>query len=477
MAQPEKPNYKQGGWTLDWETIILEKIKMNDFTTADDLLAKHQNDLQHLPVFYYLNGYLHIKKENLTNAWLWLWRGLEFYSDDPVLTYLMQNVYKRFNRPDQAAVYMNKSEPHNHGTDPMVSRFPLEISPIHFPSDTADHQQSPRILQGSIEIANQMHTSSTGLGQYGVISHTLNYYPYYLKYRSDYEWSLIGQRNTPEINALLRKLSYQLQSFYDIFHFHWGTSLTLDGTDIPILKEGGKKLVMQHWGTDVRLYSEAVKRNPYVRVKNRNEDQIKRNLQRLSEQISHCIVSDFELYDWVKDYYDQVSVIPAMVDLSRYIPLKQKHENGKPLIVHAPTSPAIKGTAYILKAVEALQERYDFDFVAVQGKSHEEAMDIFKKADLIIDQLHIGSYGLFAVETMAMAKPVICWISDDMKERYPNDLPIIVANPDTIKDRIEHALKNLDMLPEKGLQGRRYVEQHHDMIKNSRLLLALYESL
>lgn len=390
---------------MDWETIILEQIKMNDLTAAHDLLAKHQTDLHHLPEFYYLNGYLHIKKENPTNAWLWLWRGLELYPDDPVLTYLMQNVYKRFNRPGQAAVYMNKSETHNHGIDSIKSKFPLEISLTPFTSGHADHNQTLRILQGSIEIANQMHTSSIGLGQHGVISHTLNYYPYYLKYRSDYEWSLIGQRNSPEINGLLRKLSLQLQSFYEVFHFHWGTSLTLDGSDIPILKEGGKKLIMQHWGTDVRLYSEAVKRNPYVRVKNRNEDQIKRNLQRLSEQISHCIVSDFELYDWVKDYYDQVSVIPAMVDLSRYSPSEEKNDNGKPLIVHAPTAPAIKGTAYILKAVEALKDHYDFDFVAVQGKSHEEAMDIFKKADLIIDQLHIGTYGLFAVETMAMAKP------------------------------------------------------------------------
>lgn len=64
-----------------------------------------------------------------------------------------------------------------------------------------------------------------------------------------------------------------------------------------------------------------------------------------------------------------------------------------------------------------------------------------------------------------------------MRERYPQDLPVIVANPDTIKESIEHALKNLDMLPEKGQLGRRYVEKHHDMIKNSRLLLSLYESL
>lgn len=462
---------------MDWESMILEKILAQDLQAADHLLSRHGSGLTNPSAFFYLNGYVQLKKGNLTNAWLWLWRGLESFPEDPVLTYFMRQVSERLNRPDQAAIFKRKSEMQGVSSSHFESRFPLEDLPFQPTKNQTRHHRSYRVLQASIEIANQMNTLSTGLGEHGVVSHTLNYYPYYLNYRSDYEWSLIGQRSTPAINAELRKLSSQLQLFYDVFHFHWGTSLTLDGSDIPVLKTEGKKLIMQHWGTDVRLYSEAVKRNPYVLVKNRNEEQIKRNLQRLSRDISHCVVADLELYDWVKDYYEHVSVIPAMVDLSRYTPCDQMPGNPKPLLVHAPTSASIKGTSYILKAVEALKERYDFDFVAVQGKSHEEAMNIFKKADLIIDQLHIGSYGLFAVETMAMSKPVICWISDDMKERYPQDLPIIVANPDTIRDRIEHVLQNLDMLPEKGQQGRRYAEQHHDMLKNSRQALYLYDSL
>ena len=104
-------------------------------------------------------------------------------------------------------------------------------------------------------------------------------------------------------------------------------------------------------------------------------------------------------------------------------------------------------------------------------------MRIYQKADLIIDQLHIGSYGLLAVEAMAMGKPVICWISDYMRGHYPPDLPIITANPDNIQTVIGHAIKNIDMLPDKGKQGRAYVEKHHDMLKNSERMLSLYNAL
>ena len=457
---------------MGYDTLILKSIVRNDLQAADTLLSRHASDLMNQPAFYYLNGYLFIKKNNVTNAWLWLWRGLQHFPDDPSLAYLMWRVSEALHPHDQAAQYKMKYKSWN-GSGDIASRFPLDLRS----SESVDGQQSIRVLQASIEIANQMHTLSTGLGWHGITSHTLNYYPFYLNYRSNYEWSLIGQRNTPVLNTSLRKLALELQLRYDLFHFHWGTSLTMDGSDLPILQSFGKKLVMQHWGTDVRLYSEAVKRNPYALVKNRNEDQIKRNLETVSKHIRHSVVSDMELLDYVKDYYEHVSVIPAMIDLSRYTPSGRERRNEKPLIVHAPTSSYIKGTSYILKAVEALKAQYDFDFIAVQGKSHEEAMRIYQKADLIIDQLHIGSYGLLAVEAMAMGKPVICWISDYMRGHYPPDLPIITANPDNIQTVIGHAIKNIDMLPDKGKQGRAYVEKHHDMLKNSERMLSLYNAL
>lgn len=69
---------------------------------------------------------------------------------------------------------------------------------------------------------------------------------------------------------------------------------------------------------------------------------------------------------------------------------------------------------------------------------------------------------------MAMGKPVICWISDFMKDHYPSELPLIRANPANITEVIESVLKNRDMLPEIGQKGRKYAEVHHDMVKNSK---------
>ncbi|QUL53262.1 glycosyltransferase family 1 protein [Paenibacillus tritici] len=321
-----------------------------------------------------------------------------------------------------------------------------------------------------------MNTLTRGLQAHGVMAHYLDYSSSYLGYGSDYFWRLASELGSPDIYDRLRRFTLALIPKYDLFHFHFAQSITFDQTDYPLLQQAGKSVVMQHWGSDVRLYSVAKKSNPYVLVK-QNEQIVRRRLSRVSGHVQHCIVADKELLQYVKEYYPQVSVVPVMIDLTHYTVEEEWKPNERLLIVHAPSHPGIKGTNFVLKAIEALKEQYNFDFKLVQGMSHEQAKEIYKQADLIIDQLHIGSYGLLAVESMALGKPVICWISDYMTEQYPAELPLIRANPDTIQSVLENLLQERDCLPEIGIRGRAYVEQHHDMVKNSQSVLEIYHRL
>ncbi len=328
-----------------------------------------------------------------------------------------------------------------------------------------------KVLQGTKEIGNQMNTISNGLNELGVLCRTLTYSSNYLNYKSDLVLDLKDKNNSTKLEALITRL----MSEYDVFHFHFGKSLQRNNSDLPILKEIGKKVFMQHWGTDVRCYSQAVKRNPYVQVKTHNEEKIKRRLSMLSTYVENCIVSDYELYEDVKEHYSKIHVVPQSIDLSRY-KVSRAPQNKKMLIVHAPTSPLVKGTSLINKALEDLKNKYDFEFRLIQGMSHKEAMKIYRKADLIVDQILIGSYGLLSTECMALGKPVICWISEFMKDKYPVNLPIISANPDNIKRVLSKLMRNKDGLQEIGKKGRAYAEEHHDMRINCKKIMDIYLS-
>lgn len=334
-----------------------------------------------------------------------------------------------------------------------------------------------RVLLGTYEIANQSHTIASALTARGMHAKTLSYYPNYLKYKSDHVLNLANCANAEEAVVQSRKCAEEMIPQFDIFHFHFGTTLTQDYSDLPVLKQLNKQVVMQYWGSDVRRLSVARKYNRYIKVKDVSEANIIAGLESIARYVPNCVVCDLELYEYVKDFFDTVHLIPQLLNLEEYKPTEPKTQNHEFLIVHAPTDPELKGSKYIQKALDELSQDHSFEYKPVVGLSHDEAIKVYAQADLIVDQLHVGCHGLFAIESMAMAKPVITWISDFMRDRYPSDLPLISANPDTIKKTLEHALNNRDMLVEKGLQGRAYVEKHHDMNKLGAQIIDMYSQL
>jgi len=106
--------------------------------------------------------------------------------------------------------------------------------------------------------------------------------------------------------------------------------------------------------------------------------------------------------------------------------------------------------------------------VLVENTPNSKALQIYGEADIIIDQLRTGSHGIFAIEAMAMGKPVLCYIRDDLFSKYPPGLPILNTNPDNIYDNLKLLIENPELRVELGKKGREYVERVHDSKKIAR---------
>lgn len=337
--------------------------------------------------------------------------------------------------------------------------------------------KNKKILHGTCEIANQMYTITRALRKIGFFADTVSYYPNYLGYKSDHILDISKFSSIEQANIETIRYSKKLIDEYDIFHFHFASTLALNCSDLPMLDQLSKKMVSHYWGSEVRMVSIGKDINPYVKVKQTDETMIKRKLEYISKYVPHAIVGDYELFEYIKDYHDVIHVVPAAIIVEDYPFVGVNENNDIPLLVHAPTSPEIKGSKYILKAVEDLKSQYKFDFKLIQNTSHEEAKKWYAKADLIIDELHCGTYGLLTIELMSMGKPVLTWICDHMREKYPHELPVVSANPDNIKDKIAYMLDNRDMFGELGIRGRKYVEKYHDINHVAQQIIAIYESL
>ena len=150
----------------------------------------------------------------------------------------------------------------------------------------------------------------------------------------------------------------------------------------------------------------------------------------------------------------------------KYAPSYPSPEAGGPVrIVHAPNHRHFKGTRFIIDAVAELRrEGCPVELVLVEGVPNTEALKIYRAADIIFDQCLVGSYGYFALEGMAMRKPVMCYIKKpDKYLLHPEQCPIINTHLDTMKDDIRRLVADRRQLREIGISGRRYVQEHFSL--------------
>jgi hypothetical protein len=115
----------------------------------------------------------------------------------------------------------------------------------------------------------------------------------------------------------------------------------------------------------------------------------------------------------------------------------------------------------------------------VEGLPHAEARRLYASADLAVDQLLAGFYGAFAVELMALGKPVICQLNALDLRRLPDamrrEIPLIHADPDTIHAVLKEWLTTRrDGLRAQGERSRAYVEHWHDPVRIAARVVADY---
>lgn len=92
------------------------------------------------------------------------------------------------------------------------------------------------------------------------------------------------------------------------------------------------------------------------------------------------------------------------------------HDVRKPVILHAPSSPIIKGTQIVRAAIAELHEDgYEFDYVELVRQPHAEVRASLRRAHIVLNQFYAEVPGVFGVEALA-AGCVVMMSADDRVE-------------------------------------------------------------
>jgi len=241
----------------------------------------------------------------------------------------------------------------------------------------------------------------------------------------------------------------------DVFHFYFGLTLVPKSVQFPLLRALRKKWVFHYLGSDIR---------------GKTREQLAYGKRADAE-----IVGSYAATEWVPE----AEVIPPGIDLSlfRVEPVVSATNRRKPLIVHAPSSRARKGTEHVVEACRGL----DADLEIVEGLHHDKARERYRAADIVVDQLNAGWHGMFAIEAMALGKPVVSYLREDVVERsaqgYGVRVPIVSATKDTLRERLRPLVESQDERRRIGAESRAYVERVHDIDRIAERLLDLYARL
>jgi len=117
----------------------------------------------------------------------------------------------------------------------------------------------------------------------------------------------------------------------------------------------------------------------------------------------------------------------------------------------------------------------------VENTRHDEAVERYKQADIVVDQLNAGWYGVFALECMALGKPVLTYLHEEAVRRTEDafgvELPLVPTTKETLAEDLRALLNEPQLRDEIGQRSRAYVERVHDANVIADRLIAIYETL
>lgn len=180
------------------------------------------------------------------------------------------------------------------------------------------------------------------------------------------------------------------------------------------------------------------------------------------EEIFDFIFSPDECAGFIKKKFYSHHFPVDFKYIDKYLTENEENDLKHLTILHAPSSYHIKGTAFIEEAIANLRLKYpNLIYKRLHNISKAEVIKELINADVVIDQMLVGYYGVLAVEAMALEKPIICYISQDIWENIKSYCPIINANPDNIEEIIEFYINNKKNLKEIGKKSRTYALDFH----------------
>lgn len=159
--------------------------------------------------------------------------------------------------------------------------------------------------------------------------------------------------------------------------------------------------------------------------------------------------------------------LPLVVDPARWATDAPPLARRVPVVVHAPTNGPVKGTAAIEPVLRRLAARGVVEYRRITGVPAAQMLDVYRDADVVLDQFALGSYGVATCEALAAGRVVLAHVTPDVRAavaaRAGRELPVLEATPATLEDVLLEVLASREPAAARAWEeGPAFVRELHD---------------
>ncbi len=281
-----------------------------------------------------------------------------------------------------------------------------------------------------------------------------------------------------------------IESGLPLFGPAFGQSLQ---REVRALQRRGIRVVIVCHGSDVRdvaAHAARLEHSPYrlpelaalVPAVQRRARERRRVIRATGAPVlgtTHGVLIDLPEATWLPVVVDVAAWAverPPLVAAAR--PDAEPPHAEPPLVVHAPSQAAIKGSDIIDAVLARLAAEGLVRYERLEQVTHDVVADAYRRADIMVDSLRMGGYGVAACEALAAGRVVVSNVLPEYRAAIARDhgleVPIVQAEPGTLEGVLRGVLLDPTAARATAERGPAFVRALHDgRLSAARILAAL----
>lgn len=246
--------------------------------------------------------------------------------------------------------------------------------------------------------------------------------------------------------------------------------------DVELLRNAGVEVGLVMHGSEVRdprRHRARDEFSPFADPRDALTKKLQAKVDLLLPKVAEFASAGGPVFVSTPDQFDdvpQATWLPVVVDPVGWAPRGEVLARDVPLFVHAPSNPQLKGSAQVDAVLQPLAERGVIEYRLVTGLPPDQAADLIGSADVVVDQLLLGLYGVLACEAMAGGRLVLGHLGDTLRSRVGRPVPVVEVTPRTLAEVVERVLDDREWARAQARQGPEFVRDVHDGRRSAAVL-------